>query len=527
MIERIFSYHILWKEYRQMRGFWLSVLALTVMLQLVVFAISMGKQGVMEMLFALAMCFSALYALGVGGTTFALEHENGTYDFLRALPTRALPTFFGKVAFTAISTPLLLLAASASAVLLCTLSDNTIHFEWEALFGSCIGTLLFFVWATFYSLLVHHAVRAALLGGVTAAFTVMLMSWLVQAIAGLPDNGGLAVALVVILVLVTIADVWLGARWYREATTSSSSDDLQRRREEFAKSYGAYEWETVASKGTTFAHLLWLQWRQSRGMIFTLTILAAWFIGAIIWIGVLDDSVRRLTRGTDWRFLWNFASVFFGFGMLAGYALIPAAGASVFSGDQKLFQFRFLADRGISAKMIWWSRQPVWAVAVAVWVAVALAPVLFVVTSSPLDSDHTIFLRWYVLPTLLCTPLAYCFGQFCSMMTRSGILCVTVAIAGSVILMLWAIGMFFLGVPLFWSVLPIPVILLVATRVRTRGWLIESNALKSWLPVLIVLLVPSAAILAGVAFYRAYSIPMIEPGFDVAAFRVPRVAASD
>ena len=522
MTGRLFSYHIFWKEYRQMRGFWLSVLAMTVVMQLIVFAVSFGSRT-LEPVYGLSICFAALYALGSGATMFALEHENETYEFLRSLPTRALPTFFGKVAFTVVSAPLLLAATLGFAALLCAFADEPVRVEWGLLLAWSIGSLVLFLWATLFSLFMHHAVRAALFGGVAAALSMAAVSGLLQ---GLSVSGieSLAIALAGIVTLVAAVDVWLGTRWYREATTRSSADDLERRREEFAKSFGAYEIETVASKGSMFAHLLWLQWRQSRGMIFGLTVLAAWFTLALIWIGTFDGSVHRAVRGSGWQYLYNVASVFFGCGYLAGWFVIPAAGASVFAGDQKRSQFRFLADRGLSPKLVWWSRHPVWIAAVAVWLAFALAPLLIIGASLPPRSDLPGFFFWYVFPALLCIPLAYSFGQLCSMLFRSGILCVAVAIVGSVLLAMWAFGMSFLRVPLIWSVAPLPVILLVATRIRTRGWLIESNTFRSWLPVVAVLLVPMAAILSGVGLYRAYSLPWVEPGFDVAAFTAPASA---
>ena len=526
MTERIFSYHIFWKEYRQMRGFWLSILVMTAVLQLIVLASTLDSPARGDAPYSLAVCFAALYALGCGATMFALEHENGTYDFLRALPTRALPTLLGKIAFTIISTPILLLAMLAFAALFDTLMGQAVRIEPATLFVWLIGSLLLFVWATFFSLLTNHAVRAALFGGVAAVFSVVGPAAALDGI-GVPSHIAVAVALVVVLTSVTAVDVWLGMRWYREATATSNSDDFRRRREEFAKSYGAYELEAVASQGSTFAHLLWLQWRQSRGMILALTTLVVWFVCAMVWIGGFEESVRRSYAGIPLlRIMHNLASAFSVCGIFAGCAVLPAAGASVFAGDQKRSQFRFLADRGLSPKLVWWSRHPVWIAAAMIWIALTIVPILIFIASHAAshgpDTKALIHdLLWAGFPTFLCLLLAYSFGQFCSMLVRAGILCVAIALIGSILLALWTFTMAILQVPLIWSVAPIPVLLLFATRIRTRGWLIESNSFKSWLPVALILLVPSAAILSGTALYRAYSLPFVEPGFDVAAFTAP------
>ena len=304
-------------------------------------------------------------------------------------------------------------------------------------------------------------------------------------------------------------------------------DELERRREEFARSFGAYELETVPSKGSTFAHLLWLQWRQSRGMVFALSALVAWFLCAEIWLVGFEESIRQSYAGKPvLRYTHDIASALAMLGLLAGCAVVPAAGASVFAGDQRQSRFRFLSDRGLSPKLVWWSRHPVWMITVALWITFTLVPVAVVLAwqaASRTDAPEAViasFLRGTV-PTFFFIALAYCFGQFCSMMIRSGILCVTLAIVGSGLLLLWTLAMQLLQVPLIWSVAPVPVILLIATRVRTRDWLIENNTLRGWLPLVLIPIVPATAILMGVGSYRAFSLPLVEPGFDVVTFTAP------
>ena len=527
MTGRIFSYHIFWKEYRQMRSFWLSLLLVAVMLQLIIFA--MTEHGhPQDSMTGMAVCFAALYALGCGATMFAMEHDNGTYDFLRALPTNGLSTFLSKVTFTLISAPLLFAATFGCAWFLSSLRGLTMEAQWVIASIWCLGALTLFAWATLFSLLMRHVVPAALLGGFAGCVTIPLVMWAAWALRApfstRETGADVAVILSLVIVAVSIANVWLGTRWFREAAvTRSRVDDMARRRDEFAKSFGAYELETVASKGTAFAHLLWLQWRQSRGMILILTGLVIWLGLVLVTLAVLPTVDQEYIH--HFRVLW---AMFTAFGTLAGAAVLPVTGASVFAGDQRQNQFRFLADHGLSPKTVWWSRHPVWIGAIAVWLAMLLIPAVLLFANWPKLQDPapglqnpTSMVLWLVFPALLCAPLAYCFGQLCSMLFRSGILAITFSIVGSYILAWWAFGMSILHVPLIWSVVPIPVILLVATRARTRGWLIESNTLRSWLPVVLILAVPGAAIFSGVCLYRIYSVPWVEPGFDVAAFTAP------
>ena len=75
-----------------------------------------------------------------------------------------------------------------------------------------------------------------------------------------------------------------------------------------------------------------------------------------------------------------------------------------------------------------------------------------------------------------------------------------------------------------WSMLPIPLVLLLASRLRTAGWLMERNTLRAWLLPVAVLVVPAVAILTTVPLYRVYSVPLVDPGFSVEEYARPMTA---
>lgn len=520
MTGRFLSYRIFWKEYRQMRGFWLGLFGITVLLQVILCFTAHGAAA--DSLYGLALCFTVLYALGCGATAFALEHENGTYDFLRALPTKGLQTFVSKIAFTAVSAPLLVLALSASAAILglrmaplsyVPTATALLQAVGTALLFWALGSSILFVWAAFFSLLMQHAVKAALLGGCAAVVSVLLVGSLVEAFPGPQGDMGWLVCGAVAAVMAAV-DVWLGARWFREASTWPAGGGRTRRAER--EEERVYRLEAMPTKSSMFGHLLWLQWRQSRGMVLILT---AMVVAPLVFMPLLHVP----SDWYHWRWLREWIGGLVGLSVLGALAVLPLAGASVFAGDQKQCQFRFLADRGITPRLVWWSRHPVWIAGIVVWLVILLVPMLVQLGRlilAPELRSHSVFLA-FPAATMLSVPLAYCFGQLCSMTFRSGILCGTFAIVGSFFLVSWAFAMSILGVPILWSVLPIPVILLIATRVRTKGWMLESNTLKSLLPAATVTVLPAAAILAGVCLYRVYSVPLVEPGFDVAAFTAP------
>ncbi|NQT15041.1 MAG: hypothetical protein HQ582_19955 [Planctomycetes bacterium] len=121
--------------------------------------------------------------------------------------------------------------------------------------------------------------------------------------------------------------------------------------------------------------------------------------------------------------------------------------------------------------------------------------------------------------------LAYAAGQLCSMIFSSGILAGVMSIVLTAVLCFWAALMGFLDVPWFWSVAPIPVVLLLATRLRTPYWLLERNTLKAWRGAVLALAVPMLVIPALVCVYRVYSVPRVDPGFNPAEFA--RLAAPE
>ncbi len=116
-------------------------------------------------------------------------------------------------------------------------------------------------------------------------------------------------------------------------------------------------------------------------------------------------------------------------------------------------------------------------------------------------------------------------GQFCSMLFRNGFLAAFFGLLLSGVLALWYGLMWLWSVNWFWSVLPIPLALLLATWLRTPHWLVERNTLRAWLPVALALVVPVAAIFTAVPLYRAYEIPAVDPGFSPDEYAQPVTAA--
>lgn len=521
MTGRCFSRHLFWKECRQMQGLWLGVLGLIVVLQLVVtlVMVTTGEaKHLAEALLGVAVMLPVLYALGCGAALFAMEHENGTYDFLRALPTRPAASLLNKLAFAAVSTPLLVVAGGLSAAIPAwLLGGDKIPLLEATVLWSCAAAYLF-VWAVFFSLLVRQVVKAVVLAAFAALFCLLFPVGLLLDMSGLTENSAIAVIGPTIFLTVAVLDAWLGVRWFREKRSWRLGPQRRVSDEELALE-SAFALERMPSKRGPFLHLLWHQWRQSRGMVWTFS---------IVLFPVLFVLAGPVVEGWNWArwFLASWAPL----AVFAGIMIVPLAGTGVFAGDQKRLQFRFLTERGVSPRQVWWSRQSVWLGAMTVWgpivgVFLLLFLLQFVLPRGTNWPRHVPFLA-FPLATVLCVPVAFCFGQFCSMMFRSGVLSGTFAVVGSLFLAQWSLYMAILHVPLVFSVLPIPIVLLIATRLRTRGWMLERNTPGAWLPVVSVVLIPVVLILWGVCAYRAYQYPPVDPGFDVAAFTAPASSAA-
>ena len=92
---------IVWKEYRQLRSFWLAIALLGLAAQLAVWNFSYADKQ--WWLFALALMSATGYAIGAGAQLFAIEHEVGTFSYLRNLPLESRVLTRGKLSLTILS----------------------------------------------------------------------------------------------------------------------------------------------------------------------------------------------------------------------------------------------------------------------------------------------------------------------------------------------------------------------------------------------------------------------------------------
>jgi hypothetical protein len=126
------------------------------------------------------------------------------------------------------------------------------------------------------------------------------------------------------------------------------------------------------------------------------------------------------------------------------------------------------------------------------------------------------------------TPLTwYALAQFCAMFVRSPLVAAVTAFALAILATTWNVLMVVGDVPLAWSVVPIPVVLLLATWLYAPDWIEERWNRRLALRLATVVGVPMLLLAIAVPARRAYQIPLVDPGFSVTEFTRPLTAAEE
>ncbi len=512
-------WHVAWKEYRLLRGLWIAMVAIALMLQMVVMVAvdraDISPRDFATDMFALTIWLPAFYALGCGATMFAAEKDDGTFELLRTLPVNGLRVLAGKLLYALPSTALLF-----AALFLLTRAFNrgvwpqedTLRLLWGAWLVAALEAL---AWGIFVSLLskrpLQSAVIAAALGSTVTHLVVDVYVnkfWELESYtAALPWR--LAVVGVVFLVDVLLARGWLANErvvkramprnwsWIRERT-----DALSER-----------------APRTRWVRLKRLWWQESRQSWRAVTVCIA---------------IASVAGSLTYQFPTSRQSTLPG--ALLAAALLSAflcalLGAMTFRGDHEERRYRFLAELAVPPGNIWWARELFWGAAALLCGAICVV--------SALSWNHTLLAKYPTVyepaPSLGIATAVFRFvllpfvaGQFASLLLRSPLLAATFGLVIAAALIAWETLMASVSIASWWSVLPLAIALLVATRIRLPEWLLERNAYRAWARFAAVLLLPTALIVSGVIAFRVYEVPSVVNGvslakepFDVAAYLAP------
>jgi ABC-type transport system involved in cytochrome c biogenesis permease component len=474
---------LLWKEYREQRttAVALAVFAVALLVCVQVF----GEPSASEQFppyASLAVCLVWMTGLIAGSQAFAVEAENGTLNWLDALPSPRRPIGRTKVAFA-------LLLTLVQALLLLALGIGT-HWIDErhtaatviAMFGFGLAGLSGGLCASAFATSALNAFGLALVFQSLLIVLILTSMWSFGTIAG---SSFLQLQMILAIVFCVAVPFVIALHRFTRL-------DRQRRRVEIRP-----------ARGQSWRALLWLVWRQSRVVFWML--LSAGLLAVIV-----------LPNGRTPP-LWPALGLVFGI----------IAGVGTFAADLPGGAYRFLGDRRVPLGRVW-------LVKVGLGLAAALAPALLQVLGmvaylkiNELDSSNSssrqelVDKLWAALsPTYLLLTLLYGFAiaQFLGLIGRKSAVAFFLAvIIGAFVLIAWWPSLIVGGVHWWQWILP-PILLLVATRWLMRPW--SAGRLGEWRIVAGIgatAVVAVALTLGGVA-YRVIEPPERAEPFDVAAF---------
>jgi len=476
-------WRLAWKEYRQQRELIIAIAIITFVILGIMLAWSWVENQAVSPATAyhLALMMPVFYALGCGATLFAGEHERDTFAFLRALPLRSHDAFWPKFAIGVCSTLVL------TAVLL--LMTTLFTFGRFALRADDLQLLGYYflimsevlVWTMLFSQLLKHPFWAIAVAGIAYLTSVVAVVAPLGMVFTTPETQLVAFtiarsALVIVLAGVNIA---LGTKWLERDRVLATSQAAPT-----SEAVASAKWP--ATRWTMLGRLWWQSLRES-GWIFAIVYGALTLLSVLIF---LDQGPPGMVWG----------------------CLPVLIGSFTFFQDHWKQQYRFFSERGISARMLWWARILASLTVCLPWLVVLL---ITMATQSPqapqsnggLFGDGRIF-QWPA-DMLLLAVLCFAWGQWCSLVIRSGMLGLFIGVVASFFFPFALAILRALGIPDWLGVYIPSALLLWASWRRAPDWLAERNSWRRWFAYSATLAVPLVMLLAGMAAHRAYEIPQL------------------
>lgn len=530
-MNRLILGRLVWKEYRQYRALLIVALLIGVAaIGLVAFAAQWtGRPRSSETLLQIALAVPILYAIGCAPTTFAVERDLETIEFLRSLPQPPGLVATAKIGYALASTVALAVVIGGFGCLL-RQDDASPMLEWRNWPTLSIGALEVTAWGLFFSLWLRQPLWAV----VAAAFASLAVGFAVVAPLSDPlrlgDGASLAgVRLALVGGLLTIDLAW-GARWLRGGTERAHR--RERRDASAAPATGAAT-TPIGRSWSELGRFIWQAWRQSRGL--ALMTIAGYFAVVIFFVllGLWSRTERDLHQ-IAWLLFPAFAAI---------------AGCCVFLLDQQRQQYRFHAELGASPRLLWVSRHAFWGSVVLLVGALALAilacgewystPPWKPTSGGGVWSERTdvrvnvsLLDRFWLCGVLAAS--AYATGQLCSLFFRSGVIGLFLGLTASVIAGSWIGILEHLAIPRSVSALPWIVGACWASWYRAPAWLAERDGRAGWTRPCSITAAALVGSLAAVAAYRVVEIPRVaadqrpdaaRPKSDVLSYAAPYVDA--
>jgi hypothetical protein len=521
--------HLLWKEYRAIRGFWIALIALAIFMELLVLAFAQDRGWATEFIYNIALATPVFFAIGCIGTAYAIEKEDGTFEWLRSSPASDAQLFVSKVGLCFVATCAMfgILWFLTQTVFVAPPDKSEVVSGLLGLWPLAGAEAL--AWGLLFSLLSARPLMAIVLALFATSTSVHVLSWI--AVPQHPDEfqytryvAAIPMRLAV-LALVTAADVYLGLRWLGSEERTSllaprEADDATTRRPATKADITALL--RHRDRAAILGRLTWQTLRQSGRTMFTLAALQVLLCLVTSNYG-LDRNQQSLLPIAP---------------LLAFTALM---GASVFQADQQRGHFRFFVEHNVPPRYVWLTRLLPWiAVAtlstflsVCAWIGFSavlqmLLTLTFFASSIPypqiLESwwghGERRLLETFAMPVIVSplTIFAFAAGQWVSMTVRSGLLSGFFSLLLTAGLMAWLDAVYFMQLSWLAYLAPIPLLLFFATWLRAPDWILENTTWTARVKSAGVVLAPAVLLLAAAPFSRIAQVPDVTPGFDPAAY---------
>ncbi len=298
--------HLLWKEYRAIRGFWIALVALALGIQWLGLTYSNDASWRLLFLYNVALATPAFFALGCAATAWAIEREDDTFQWLRAAPVSERQVFASKLGLAAVATLVMyavlwLVTLWAAGRLPAAESLRGVLGLWLVAGAEALA------WGTLASLLTTRPLAATCLALFVTSSIVHLLAWNLRPAGNFEFAFGdyLAAAPWRLAIVAVVAgfDVYLGLRWLHGSEAEEQRRPLWARHRESdveaaaSQQATALQLRVVPSRAAILGHLFWQQWRQSR---WTMCGLAAAFV-AIVTGAVLTEIQARRAVGIHYR----------------------------------------------------------------------------------------------------------------------------------------------------------------------------------------------------------------------------------
>jgi hypothetical protein len=521
--------HLLWKEYRAIRAFWLSLVVLSLGLQFV--AADFLKDPRLIVL-NVALATPVFFALGCIGTAFALEKEEGTYDWLQASPASDAQVLWSKLALCVLGTATMfaVLWPASLWMLRGKLPDPI---EWHGMLALWpLAAVEAIAWGALFSLRSERPLPAIILA-IAATSTVVHLAAMPFANLDFSFERYLPAIPIRLLAIapVLVYDVYLGLKWLqpeavrrkqpRTSTRDKATRPATRPATPTLTSADTAAHLHVRDRGMLLGHLLWQFGWQSWRLMLLMVALQIASVYVVRYSG-LDNS--------------NQLTVF----PLIGFAALM--GACVFLPDQERWSFRFFVEHNVPPRKVWLTRLLPW-IAVAtissllvtyLWLGTTefaeINQLLWAMFEGDWNIAAEIWQRYKHLSMsrvgdgglqmflgLSSAVLAFAAGQWISMFVRSGLLAGFFTLLAAMVMTLWIGACLIMQLGWLWFVLPIPIVLFFATWLRAPDWINENATWRArgWAAVTVA--IPTALLCAAAPIVRVNQIPvdLRGPGFSV------------